>query len=142
MFVNYGLFLKSALEEVGWIDEDHYQFYHADGDLCLKLWQKGYEVIDCPRAFVEHFIHFGTKIRNKNLFTQQADWQTYIERWKGTYYFPDQPKGDDWICMSAPNRFNNISPFPKRWIYLLKIRRIYHILKIKLSNLMSRFSDR
>ena len=55
LMVNHGLFARSALEAVGWVDEDRYQFYKADGDVCLKMWQAGYEIEDCPGAFVEHF---------------------------------------------------------------------------------------
>jgi len=57
IFVNHGLFLRSALEEVGGIDEQTYHFYHADRDLCLKLWQAGFSVLDCKTAFVEHCNH-------------------------------------------------------------------------------------
>ena len=37
MMVNHGLFLKKALENIGYIDEENYYFYHADDDLSLKL---------------------------------------------------------------------------------------------------------
>jgi len=30
MFVNHGLYLRTALEKAGWIDEENYKFYHAD----------------------------------------------------------------------------------------------------------------
>ena len=54
LMVNHGIFLKDALERVQYADEDRYIFYKADGDLCLKIWQAGYEIVDCPTAFVEH----------------------------------------------------------------------------------------
>ena len=139
MFVNHGLYLRSALEDVGWIDEEHYQFYHADGDLCLKLWQKGYEVVDCSQAFVEHFLHFATSIRKSNLIRQQTDWQTYLDRWKGIFYFPDQPKSDDWIFMSPPDSITKTPPFPKKWIFYIKLRMLYQSGKKKLAPLKNRF---
>ena len=55
--VNHGLFLREALEEVGWADEETCKFYFADSDLCLKLWHAGYSVVDCKTAFVEHYNH-------------------------------------------------------------------------------------
>jgi GT2 family glycosyltransferase len=81
LFVNHGLFLREAVGEVGWIEEAAYNFYHADGDLCLKLWSAGYKIIDCPQAFVEHFRHASTGIRKRNREIAQMDWQTFIDRW-------------------------------------------------------------
>jgi glycosyltransferase involved in cell wall biosynthesis len=129
MFVNHGLFLKSALEDVGWIDEDHYHFYHADGDLSLKLWQKGYEVVDCPQSFVEHFIHFNIKLRKNNMSEQQIDWQTYIDRWNGIYYDPKNPVVGSWIHTNPSTPFRVSSYFPKRYVYLIKLRKAFHFIK-------------
>ena len=81
MIVNHGLFLRHAVEEVGWLDEDRYSFYHADGDLALRLWEAGYEVIDCPQAFVEHYRHAGQRARKSNVATAEQDWRAYEEKW-------------------------------------------------------------
>jgi len=81
VFVNHGLFLREALEEVNWIDEETYQFYHADGDLCLRLWQKGYEVMDSPDSFVEHYSHSNSSVRRSNAELQKADWKAFEQRW-------------------------------------------------------------
>jgi predicted O-methyltransferase YrrM len=85
MFVNHGLFLRDALDAVGWIDEERYRFYHADGDLSLKLWDAGYEIEDCSTAFVEHFSHANLAVRASNLEQQKQDWHAYVERWEGTF---------------------------------------------------------
>jgi glycosyltransferase involved in cell wall biosynthesis len=82
MFVNHGLYLKSALEEVSFIDEDSYSFYHADGDLCLKLWNAGYTCVDSPESFIEHYADANTFVRAGNLQNQQKDWSTYVEKWQ------------------------------------------------------------
>jgi GT2 family glycosyltransferase len=66
LMVNHGLFLRRALEEVGWADEDRYRFYKADGDLSLRLWEAGYEIVDCPGAFVEHYVDAGEVVRRSN----------------------------------------------------------------------------
>lgn len=97
MFVNHGLFLREALEAVGWIEQDELKFYYADGDLCLKLWQKGYEVSDCPDAFVEHFGHANSEVRRSNLERERADRNAYTTRWTGIYYDPSDPFEGDWI---------------------------------------------
>jgi GT2 family glycosyltransferase len=85
LFVNHGLYLRRAMEEVGWAEEDAYVFYKADGDLCLKMWRAGYEVVDCPGAYVEHFDNANAEVRETNRAVLQHDRETYIRRWKGTY---------------------------------------------------------
>jgi GT2 family glycosyltransferase len=81
MFVNHGLYLTSALREINYADEDAFSFYHADGDLCLRLWEVGYEVIDCKTSFVEHYSDANTEVRLSNLENQRKDWSTYLKRW-------------------------------------------------------------
>jgi GT2 family glycosyltransferase len=81
MFVNHGLYLKEALQQVGYIDEDAYRFYHADGDLVLRMSEAGYECIDSPESFVEHYPHANTTVRASNMAIQKADWKTYTDTW-------------------------------------------------------------
>ena len=73
MFVNHGMFLRRILEEVGWCDEEHYRFYHADADLCLRIWRAGHRVEACESAYVEHFAHASVAIRQSNLDHEQGD---------------------------------------------------------------------
>ncbi|WP_347257676.1 glycosyltransferase [Methylocaldum sp.] len=82
LMVNHGLFLREALEAVGWVDEENYLFYKADGDLCLRLWQAGYEIIDAPGAFVEHYFDADEAVRLQNSATLEQDRKTYAARWK------------------------------------------------------------
>ncbi len=84
MFVNHGLYLSSVLEKVGYIDEN-YDFYHADGDLCLKIWNAGYTCIDSQNSFIEHFSHANRSARKSNLIYQKKDWSRYINKWKRRY---------------------------------------------------------
>ena len=81
MFVNHGLYLNSALEQVDYADEDSYTFYHADGDICLRLSEKGYICIDSPNSYIEHYSHANVKVRKSNLAKQKEDWDTYKKRW-------------------------------------------------------------
>jgi len=111
MFVNHGLYLRSALEEVKWIDEERYQFYHADGDLCLKLWQNQYVVLDGKHSFVEHFIHTNRSIRKKNFSSQKTDWQNYVARWQNIYPAPSD-NSKDWLELEYHDRANTIFLFP------------------------------
>lgn len=82
LMVNHGLFLREALEKVDWADEVHYTFYKADGDLCLRLWQAGYEIIDAPGAFVEHYLDPEEEVRLQNNATLEEDKRTYASRWR------------------------------------------------------------
>ena len=81
LMVNHGLFLRKAMEEVGWVDEDTYAFYKADGDLCLKIWDAGYEIISAPRAIVEHYLDADEVPRLENNATLEKDRQAYAARW-------------------------------------------------------------
>jgi GT2 family glycosyltransferase len=85
LMVNHGLFLRSAMEQVGWVDEDRYLFYKADSDLCLKMWQAGYEIVDCPGAYVEHYMDPEEEVRKSNEETMARDRRAYGLRWLGTY---------------------------------------------------------
>lgn len=80
MFVNHGLYLRTALEDIGFIDEQNYGFYHADGDLALRMAEKGYSCIDSPNSFIEHCIHINYRAYQSNV--QSNDWDHYQERWK------------------------------------------------------------
>jgi glycosyltransferase involved in cell wall biosynthesis len=95
MFVNHGMYLKKALDEVGYIDEDTYHFYYADGDLCLKIWQKGYSVIDSPNSYIEHYSHVAPFFRRSNAGREKSDWKNYLNKWKGVFY--NDGKSTGWI---------------------------------------------
>jgi GT2 family glycosyltransferase len=85
LIVNHGIYVRSALEAVGWADEDTYTFYKADGDLCLRMWRAGYEVVDCPGAYVEHHEDANPAVRKTNRAVLQRDRDAYVRRWKGIF---------------------------------------------------------
>lgn len=97
MFVNHGLYLREALYNVDYIDADSYAFYHADGDLCLKLWANGYACIDSPDSYIEHFSHANRSLRRSNLATQKEDWARYLRKWEGIYYDRTEDNTGGWI---------------------------------------------
>jgi GT2 family glycosyltransferase len=84
--VNHGMFLRKAVEEVGWIEEDAYMFYCADGDLALKLWKAGYSIEVCNTAFVEHHAHANMTVRNKNAHYIKSDFDSFNKNWEGIFY--------------------------------------------------------
>ena len=85
LIINHGIYSRSALEEVGWADEERYVFYKADGDICLKMWHAGYEILDCPEAVVEHYFDPKESLRQTNNALLDSDRQEYIRRWKGLF---------------------------------------------------------
>lgn len=110
LFVNHGFYLKDALEDVDWIDEINYHFYHADSDVCLKLWDKGYEVIDSPDSYVEHFIHANKKVRKSNSYDQPKDWETYLSRWGKLGVTDNNPP---WLYKEFLDQTNTFLQFPR-----------------------------
>lgn len=110
LFVNHGLYLKEALESVSYIDEINYQFYHADGDLCLRMWGQGYACIDSPGSFVEHHAHTNEAVRVENLERQHLDWIHYEKTW-GHLGRPDK----DWYEVSFEDPAMTARQFKRRW---------------------------
>ena len=121
VFVNHGMFVRNALEDVGWIEEELYQFYHADGDLCLKLWQKGYEVVACPGAFVEHFRHTNSAGRKRHMQEQRSDWSAYLQRWTGIFYDPDADNTGGWKYCDYKDPYMTVKKFPRVLSYMMII---------------------
>ncbi|MBJ6799242.1 glycosyltransferase [Geomonas propionica] len=117
MFVNHGLYLKDALAEVGYVDEESFHFYHADGDLCLKMWQNGYACIDSPDSYVEHYYHATADVRKSNLETQKKDHCAYLEKWEGIFYDPVAVNMGGWIekefsdNLKTADLFKRAAPF-------------------------------
>lgn len=122
MFVNHGLYLRDALAEVSWVDEETYRFYHGDGDVCLKMWQSGYEVVDSPESFIEHYMHAAKKVRSSNMEKQSKDWQAYLERWNGIFYSHEAQNIGGWLYLSYRDQTNTVRKFPFARVAALKMR--------------------
>lgn len=112
--VNHGLFLREAVERVGWIDEKRYDFYCADGDLALKIWQAGYEIGACEGALLEHFERVDPSMRQQNLGGLNTDWTSYLERWTGMYYDPAEPRIGEWAWLEGVEAREADHLFPKK----------------------------
>lgn len=110
LFVNHGLYLKEALESVGYIDEENFSFYHADGDLCLKMWHHGYRCMDSSSSYIEHYSHANNKIKKANSEKQKSDWLTYCNKWEPIYGRPTR----DWIEKDFDDKFHTAKSF-KSW---------------------------
>lgn len=95
VFVNHGLFRRDALASVGYADEEGFRFYHADGDLILRMQDAGWRCLDSPTSFVEHYSHANLTQRASNLETRDEDWAAYKRRW-GHLGAPET----DWLELS------------------------------------------
>lgn len=89
LFVNHGMYSKKALEDVGYIDEDNYEFYYADGDLCAKMWVKGYEIVDSEKSIVEHFFHANENVRISNYLNKYESFRKFKRKWRNILYTPE-----------------------------------------------------
>jgi glycosyltransferase involved in cell wall biosynthesis len=88
LYVNHGLYLRDAVEEVGFISED-YHFYFADTDLIMKIKSQGYACVPSLGSFVEHYFEATPEIRASNNDTKKDDDRNrLIDNWKGKGY-PD-----------------------------------------------------
>ncbi|AQZ95277.1 hypothetical protein BVH74_11165 [Halopseudomonas phragmitis] len=86
LYVNHGIFLKQALEESGYCDEN-YHFYFSDTDLVLKIKDHGYTCIPSPKSFVEHYFEATPELRAANNDAKKVeDRLRLIEKWKGRAY--------------------------------------------------------
>ena len=90
--INHGMYLKQALEDVDWIEEEQYVFYKADSDVCLKMWLDGYEIVDCPGAYVEHYYDPNEAVRQTNNAVLNHDREVYLKRWESIYFHPKWPE--------------------------------------------------
>jgi GT2 family glycosyltransferase len=106
LFVNHGLFSRDALAAVEFADEETFGFYHADGDLCLRLAEAGWTCVDSPESFVEHHSHANLPLRSANLEGQAADWAAYTSRWG--HLGPPEPA---WIERDHSDAHQTISRF-------------------------------
>ena len=88
LYVNHGMYLNTALRDVEYIDEESFFFYNGDGDLCLKLWHKGYEILESPDSYIEHYPHANEAVRSTNEVLHKQDLQRYTKKWQGIFYDP------------------------------------------------------
>lgn len=113
LMVNHGLYARAALEAVGWADEDRYLFYKADGDLCLRMWEAGYEIVDGPGAFVEHYESANAEVRQTNRDVLAKDRQAYRERWSGTFWDEGGPEQRGRITLAYDDPHRTVQRFPR-----------------------------
>lgn len=119
--INYGMYIKKALEEVNYCEEDRYSFYYGDGDLSLKLWKAGNSIIDCKNAFVEHF-HFATmSVRQKNSERKGNYKKIFMDKWKNIYYDQNIDNQSGKIFLNYDDPHNTARFFKRNLRYYIGI---------------------
>ena len=119
--INHGMYLKSALVDVDFCEEEKYPFYYGDGDLSLKLWHSGYEIIDCKNAFVEHFHFAAMRIRQKNSEQKEEHKKIYMNTWKNVFYDEDIDNQSGKIFLNFNDPHNTAKLFKNSLKYYIGI---------------------
>ena len=84
--VNHGLYLREALQKVGFADESTFTFYWGDVDIVFKLVSHEYSIIAAENSFIEHFNHANISLRRSNLKSMDSDRIKFITKW--SQFFP------------------------------------------------------
>jgi glycosyltransferase involved in cell wall biosynthesis len=134
LLLNHGIFSKKALEDVGYIDEDNYLFYYADSDLCLRIWEKGYRIIESSDSYIEHYSHANVFVRRINATTMDCDWKIFYYRWKSLLGLEFETKKD--ICMRREKDYQdpNATLAKFRWLHRMNswyfcVRKLYRMIQ-------------
>ena len=127
ILLNHGFLLRDVLGVVDYIEEDCYSFYHADGDLSLKIAQEGYEIVDSKSSFVEHFAHANEFNRAKNNLNEKLDWHNFSKKWEKI--FPPPSEHERIIIYNDPHKTFKKFLYTKSGIAYFIMRPFIEIIK-------------
>ena len=88
--LNHGIYLKKALEHVGYADETTYSFYAADVDLSFKLHEAGFPIIMANNSYLEHHNHVSKDYKDDNYSKRDREEEALLKKWSkvwGKEYF-------------------------------------------------------
>jgi glycosyltransferase involved in cell wall biosynthesis len=120
--VNHGFFWKEALEEVGYADENAFEFYGADGDLTMRLNLAAWQTVPLDYSFAEHLnhrSHWAKLIKMSGSNPAAKDMNLFFEKYKHLEYLKHQAtktwtdpgnigrafwKANPWVCMQGALR--------------------------------------
>jgi glycosyltransferase involved in cell wall biosynthesis len=123
LHINHGLYLRQAMVEINFAEENKYKFYHADSDMSLRLWDSGYICIASETSFIEHYSHANLAVRKTNHSTQKEDWNNYVCRWNHMPG-PDQ----DWNFIKHNDEYQTVNKFRESKNWDCVIKRVISIL--------------
>ncbi len=96
--LNHGIYVKSAMVDIDYADEDSYGFYVSDSDICFKLLKHGYEVLPCKTALMLHKQDHPVSFAMEHNEMWVRDVTAFIQKWDGV--FTDSTKGIEQIDFS------------------------------------------
>jgi len=112
IFPNHGLYLREALEQVNFIDEDSYYFYYGDSDLALKIHKKGYLCIESQDSYIEHFSHaFNSKNKISKSRNDSSDFENLKNKWENDFNFKNDNYFGGWIEKDFYDKTETIKKF-------------------------------
>lgn len=111
LFLNHGIYLKTALQSIDFADEKTFNFYYGDGDLSLRLWKQGYCLVEAENSFIEHFSHANENVRKSNLEMERLDFTSYKSRWEG-YFLDEDLVNYDWKQKYYNDPYKTYKQFP------------------------------
>lgn len=114
VYVNHGLFLRAALERVGWID-DNFRFYFADFDLCMRMVQAGYQIDVARDARVLHSYHANTFLRKGNMALAQGDTKRLLAKWREVWPDAQPAQLNEWEYREGHISPATLRVFERRW---------------------------
>jgi len=114
VYVNHGLFLRAALEQVGWIDEG-FRFYFADFDLCMRLIQSGYQIDVARGARALHSYHANTFLRKDNMGLAQGDTNRLLAKWREAWPDAKPSQLNEWEYQEGCVTSATLQIFERRW---------------------------
>ncbi len=83
--VGQGLFLREALEDVGFVDTAFADYEEALEDLSLKIWDAGYTITSSTRSFADRLMVEGTAQGNIEYGGESRKGQQLKQRWNGRF---------------------------------------------------------
>jgi hypothetical protein len=87
--LNHGIYVRDALEKIGYADETTFSFYGSDSDICFKLRHAGYDILPCEAALMLHCEQHPMRQMNTPSDRWVQDLTALVDKWKGILIPPD-----------------------------------------------------
>lgn len=143
------LIRRSALEQVGRLDERYSPGYYEDDDLGLKLIEAGYKLMLCHDCFIHHYL--GTSFRkDKEKFWRilNENQRKFTLKWGFSTLSFDELRGDLQILVDEADKTRELNILEigcKLGVNLLKIKYKYPNAKLygtEMNNYMAKFANK
>jgi len=136
--INHGIYVKEALEDVGYVDEESFQFYSADGDLSLRIWQKGYKIIKSEKCFIEHHAHAPARLTHSGKEQYYKDIAMSKKKWN--QLIAETNKLGRWEYKEILDVDNTVKNFPRASTKEI-IKSYVHVIKEKIKRYYVNFKE-